>query len=82
MPGRVCVSLPLTGPSGGAGRDVLRGAELELERAGGQVERVVLDAAGADRDEQAAANARRDAGLLASRPWRRGPSCTGRPSSG
>jgi ABC-type branched-subunit amino acid transport system substrate-binding protein len=55
---RVYVSLPLSGPSGPLGRDVLRGAELALERQEADVELVVLDAAGEDRDAQAAANAR------------------------
>ena len=32
---RVYVSLPLTGPTAGAGRDVLRGAQLALEGADG-----------------------------------------------
>jgi ABC-type branched-subunit amino acid transport system substrate-binding protein len=59
---RVYVSLPLTGPTAGAGRDVLRGAQLALEGAdGGAAELVVLDGSGADRDQQAVANARRAA---------------------
>jgi branched-chain amino acid transport system substrate-binding protein len=59
---RVYVSLPLTGPIAGAGRDVLRGAQLALEGAnGGATEVVILDGFGADRDEQAVANARRAA---------------------
>jgi ABC-type branched-subunit amino acid transport system substrate-binding protein len=57
----VYASLPLTGPAGWAARDILRGAELALERAGG-AELVVLDAAAADRDAQAEANARAAAG--------------------
>jgi branched-chain amino acid transport system substrate-binding protein len=43
------------------GRDVLRGAELALERDGPSVELVVLDSFGEDREERAAANARRAA---------------------
>jgi ABC-type branched-subunit amino acid transport system substrate-binding protein len=56
--GRVYVSLPLSGPQGAAGRDVLRGAELA--RAGGP-EVVVLDGFGEDREAIAHANARRAA---------------------
>ena len=57
---RVYVSLPLRGPSGSAGRDVLRGVELALARSGGtDVELVVLDGSGDDRDELAATHARR-----------------------
>jgi branched-chain amino acid transport system substrate-binding protein len=55
--GRVYVSVPLTGPQGSAGRDVLRGAELALARAGG-AELVVLDGHGEDRDAVALAGAR------------------------
>jgi branched-chain amino acid transport system substrate-binding protein len=66
---RVYVSLPLTGPTAGAGRDVLRGAQLALEAANGAApELVVLDGFAADRDGQAIANARRaadDVGALA-----------------
>ena len=59
---RVYASLPLTGPAAGAGRDVLRGAQLALEAANGAaVELVVLDGFGAERDGQAIANARRAA---------------------
>jgi branched-chain amino acid transport system substrate-binding protein len=59
---RVYVSLPLTGPTAGVGRDVLRGAQIALEAAGGTApELVVLDGFGADRDGQAIANARRAA---------------------
>jgi ABC-type branched-subunit amino acid transport system substrate-binding protein len=59
---RVYASLPLTGPTAGAGRDVLRGAQLALEAANGTApELVVLDGFGADRDGQAIANARRAA---------------------
>ena len=57
---RVYVSLPLRGPSGSAGRDVLRGAELAAASA--EVELVVLDAYDQDdRDELAAGHARRAA---------------------
>ena len=60
--GRVYASLPLTGPTAGAGRDVLRGTQLALEAADGTApELVVLDGFGADRDGQAIANARRAA---------------------
>lgn len=58
---RVYVSLPLTGPAAPLGRDVLRGAELAHERAGGDVELVALDSHGEDRERQALANARRAA---------------------
>ena len=58
---RVYASLPLTGPAARHGRDVLRGAELALESAGGEVELVALDSFGVDRDQQAVANARRAA---------------------
>jgi branched-chain amino acid transport system substrate-binding protein len=58
---RVYASLPLAGPSGAAGRDVLRGAELALSD-GGEVELVAFAASGDDRDRQAADNARRAAG--------------------
>jgi len=59
---RVYVSLPLTGPSARAGRDVLRGVELALEAAeNGAPELVVLDGFGEDRDAQAIANAHRAA---------------------
>jgi branched-chain amino acid transport system substrate-binding protein len=60
---RVYASLPLTGPSGSAGRDVLRGAELALERSDpGTLDFVVLDASGEDRDARARAHAERAAG--------------------
>jgi branched-chain amino acid transport system substrate-binding protein len=59
---RIFASLPLRGAAGGAGRDILRGAELALERSGAMnVELVALDSAGADREARAAANARRAA---------------------
>ncbi len=58
--GRVYVSVPLRGPQGAAGRDVLRGAELALERAGG-AKLVVLDGFGEDRDAIAMAAAQRAA---------------------
>ena len=54
---RVYVSLPLRGPNGEAGREVLRGAELARHA----VELVVLDASGDDRDALAAAHAQRAA---------------------
>jgi branched-chain amino acid transport system substrate-binding protein len=60
--GRVYVSLPLRGPQGWAGRDVLRGAEVALEVADrSALELVVLDGFGEDRDETAVASARRAA---------------------
>lgn len=59
--GRVYASLPLTGPALSCGRDVLRGAELALERERAPVELVALDSFGEDREEQAAGNARRAA---------------------
>ena len=60
---RVYASLPLTGPVGPAGREVLRGADLALERATGtDVELVALDAFAANREARAVANARRAAG--------------------
>jgi branched-chain amino acid transport system substrate-binding protein len=53
---RVYVSLPLRGPSGHPGRDVLRGAELAFERrAPAGVELVVRDTSGPDRDDRAIA---------------------------
>jgi branched-chain amino acid transport system substrate-binding protein len=54
---RVYLSLPLSGPSAGAAREVLLGAELAHRR--GLVELVVLDSYGPDRDEKAIANAHR-----------------------
>lgn len=59
----VYTSLPLAGPAGSLGREVLRGAELALERASGApVSMVVLDSfAAADRDAEAVANAKRAA---------------------
>jgi branched-chain amino acid transport system substrate-binding protein len=57
---RVYASLPLTGPAGPLGREVLRGAELALERArDAGVELLVLDGFGEDREARAVANARR-----------------------
>jgi branched-chain amino acid transport system substrate-binding protein len=56
---RVYASLPLRGPAARLGRDLLRGARLALERSGADVELVVLDSFGEDREEQAVANARR-----------------------
>jgi branched-chain amino acid transport system substrate-binding protein len=61
---RVYASLPLTGPVGRLGREVLRGAELALERVGGEVELVAVDGFGQDREAQAAENAERAAGDL------------------
>lgn len=59
---RIYASLPLRGPAGGAGRDILRGAELALEGFRGlNVELVALDSWGDDRDARAVANARRAA---------------------
>jgi branched-chain amino acid transport system substrate-binding protein len=55
--GRIYASVPLRGPQGAAGRDVLRGAQLAHERAGGP-ELAVLDGFGDDRDATARANAR------------------------
>ena len=58
----VYASLPLTGPAAGAGRDVLRGAQLALEAADGTApELVILDGFAPDREGQAIANARRAA---------------------
>jgi branched-chain amino acid transport system substrate-binding protein len=59
---RVYASLPLTGQVGRFGREVLRGAELALERTDGEVEFVALDGFAEDREAQAAANAERAAG--------------------
>ena len=50
---RVYASLPLRGPQGRLGRELLRGAELALERAGPRAELVVLDSF----DGRATANA-------------------------
>ena len=60
---RVVASLPLTGPAAPLGRDVLRGAELALGRAGDTgVELEALDSHDPhDRDERAAVNAERAA---------------------
>ena len=59
---RIYASLPLRGPAGAAGRDILRGAQLALERSGtAGVELVALDSWAADRDARAVANARRAA---------------------
>jgi ABC-type branched-subunit amino acid transport system substrate-binding protein len=65
---RVYASLPLTGPSAAAGRELLLGLELALARSGSDVELVRLDSFSPDRDEQALANAERaiqDASCLA-----------------
>src|SRR5919109_1050449 len=49
-----------SGSSAGVGREVLRGAELALERANRSTATLVaLDGYGEDRDEQAISNARR-----------------------
>ena len=57
---RIFASMPLRGPAGAAGRDIVRGAELALDRsATAGVELVILDASGDDRDAVAVANARR-----------------------
>jgi branched-chain amino acid transport system substrate-binding protein len=59
---RVYASLPLTGPTAGAGRDVLRGAQVALEAGNDTApELVVLDGSGTDRDARAIANAQRAA---------------------
>jgi ABC-type branched-subunit amino acid transport system substrate-binding protein len=58
---RVYASLPLSGPSAAAGRDVLLGIET-IHRLRNPVELVVTDSFGPDRDESAIANARRAAG--------------------
>lgn len=54
---RVYASLPLTGPQGRLGRELLRGAELAHERAGAAVELFVLDS----HEDGAAVNAERAA---------------------
>lgn len=57
---RVYASLPLAGPAGRLGREVLCGAELALERLQeADVELIALDSSGEDREALAAANARR-----------------------
>jgi branched-chain amino acid transport system substrate-binding protein len=59
---RVVASLPLSGPQARAGRDVLRGAELAMERmrlAG--VDLAPLDSFATDRERRAGENARRAA---------------------
>jgi branched-chain amino acid transport system substrate-binding protein len=59
---RIFASLPLRGPAGAAGRDIVRGAELALARSANHgVELVTLDASGDDRDARAVVNARRAA---------------------
>jgi branched-chain amino acid transport system substrate-binding protein len=55
---RVYASLPLSGPQGHAGRELLRGAELALERVAGVAELVALDSF----EGYAVANARTAAG--------------------
>jgi branched-chain amino acid transport system substrate-binding protein len=58
----VYASLPLTGPARHPGRELLRGAELALERAGGEsVELLALDTGGDDREGRAADAARQAA---------------------
>ena len=58
----VYASLPLSGPAGGAGRELLRGAELALERAeDDSVALLALDTSGEDREERAADAARQAA---------------------
>jgi ABC-type branched-subunit amino acid transport system substrate-binding protein len=58
---RVYASLPLTGPAAQHGRDLLRGAELALERRAGAAELVALDGYAEDREVRARANAERAA---------------------
>jgi len=56
---RVYASLPLSGPSASAGREVLLGAQLVLDQGGdGGVELVALDSYSPDRDARAVDNAR------------------------
>jgi len=56
---RVYASLPLSGPASNAGVEVLRGAELVLERSGaGAPELISLDTGGAARDARAEDSAR------------------------
>jgi Periplasmic binding protein len=51
---RVYASMPLSGPSGNAGREVLQGAERAIERAAGAApELVVLDTGGEGREARA-----------------------------
>jgi branched-chain amino acid transport system substrate-binding protein len=57
---RVYASLPLTGPQRAAGREILRGADLALERAPG-VELVALDSFDAEDREQRAVEIAREA---------------------
>ncbi len=59
--GRVYASFPLTGPAAQLGRDVLRGITLAHERQGTDVELLVLDSFGEDREARAVANAHRAA---------------------
>jgi hypothetical protein len=59
---RVYASLPLSGPARALGRELLRGAELALERAGhASVELLALDSGGDAREERAADAARQAA---------------------
>jgi branched-chain amino acid transport system substrate-binding protein len=55
---RIYASLPVSGPQAQLGRDLLRGAELALERFGG-AELVVLDSCADDRESRAVDNAER-----------------------
>lgn len=58
----VYASLPLTGPARHLGRELLRGGELALERAGGEsLELLALDTGGDDRDGRAVDAARQAA---------------------
>jgi branched-chain amino acid transport system substrate-binding protein len=54
---RVYLSLPLRGPSGRAGREVARGAELALEAGQYDVAPILLDSSGDDREAKARSNA-------------------------
>lgn len=60
--GRVYISLPLTGPTGAAGRDLLRAAEVAAEQCDSVAELVVMDSYAGDREARAVANAKRAAG--------------------
>jgi len=55
--GRIYVSLPLTGPAGAGGRDLLRAAELAAEQRATELNVVALDSFAADREQQAVTNA-------------------------
>jgi branched-chain amino acid transport system substrate-binding protein len=56
---RVYASLPLTGPLGVPGRELLRAAELAVEQYQNPVDLVPLDSFADDREEQAVAHAQR-----------------------